>query len=675
MLNSVIPIEMGNADPREGEDVPVEVVAVEDDSIDRLMTLAGFGGNLAEAMSAADLAEIGAECIDDYEQDKADRKDWADTAEEALEAAAQVWPNVSKDSPWKGAANVRWPLLTEAVLQFNARMYPAVVKGDEAVSCKVIGKDVGQPVMDQNGQIVPMMGPEGPVMGPDGQPQPMWRVQPGAKSKRAERVSTYLNTVLFYREIDWEGDTDMMLVQLPAVGCAFRKRWMVDGESKSALVSALRIVVPEGAKSCETTPRLTEEVPDVYPHVYSEAVRSGRYLDYDDMWSADDRASSKPRMFLEQHRLMDLDEDGVDEPYIVILDHETRRVLRIEANFGPDDVKRNGEGKVLSIAKGKFYVKYPFFPHPQGKFYDLGLGHLLKQLGEVANTLINQMLDAGTAQTAGGGFIGSGIRLQGRGSRSVVRFSPGEYKTVDVTGDQLRAGIVERTLPNVSPVSYQILEMILGAAKGLTGIQDIMTGEASNNGQVGTTLALIEQGMQIFNATVKRVFRSLKQEYTLLKDNIREFATEATKQDYLDVLDDPEADFDADFAAKDMDIRPVSDPSSVTRMQKMARAQFLMGTLPTVMQLGGDGREIMRRVYEAADIEDIDKIFPPPAPAQPNPLDEAKRLETEAKAKKAFAESEKIEIETAHEGLKAQTAKFNLEREAVIEGANLASIG
>jgi chaperonin GroES len=161
----------------------------------------------------------------------------------------------------------------------------------------------------------------------------------------------------------------------------------------------------------------------------------------------------------------------------------------------------------------------------------------------------------------------------------VVRFTPGEYKTVDVSGDTLKNAIVEKTLPDVSPVTFHLLELILGAAKDIAGIKDVMTGEASNQGQVGTTLALIEQGLQVFNATAKRVFRSLKNDYELLFDNIAEFGGEAAAKDYAEVLDDPEADFAKDFDRTGLDIRPVSDPSSITRMQKMAKAQFMLGLL------------------------------------------------------------------------------------------------
>ncbi len=454
----------------------------------------------------------------------------------------------------------------------------------------------------------------------------------------------------------------------------FRKLWWDHStdEPKSAMVPALRLYVPEGTKSCDTALRITEEVPDVAYRDIDGQIRDGIYHEVD--LGADEEGRKACRLLLEQHCYLDLDEDGFGEPYIVTLDHQTSKVLRIEANYGPDDIRANAEGKVVAIARGRFYIKYGMFPHPEGKFYDIGLGHLLRQLGDVINTAVNQLMDAGTAQTAGGGFIGSGVRLQG-GKSGVIRMQPGEYRTVPVSGTTLRESIVERTLPNVSPVTFQVLDLIMGAAKDIAGAKDVITGDASNNGQVGTTLALIEQGLQVFNATAKRTFRALKDEYTLLRDNIRKFGGEGAAEDYLSVLDDPEADFEADFASKDMDVRPVSDPSSVTRMQKMAKSQFLMGTMEALASVGGDAREALRRAYEAADIEDIDKLLPAPQPQQPDPRAEAQAQAIMAKAAKDAAGADKTKADTVVTMLKGERDKMELERDAVTTGMEFGANG
>jgi chaperonin GroES len=669
----------------------------------RLTRLTQVDGDLSGFMTREALAELGSRVVEDFETDKADRKDWDEKARDALKAAKQIMKGEPKNFPWTGASNINYPILTEAALQFNARMYPAVVKGDEAILCKVVGQDNGKPQMGPDGHPL--------AIAPDGQPvaatdavqlppemqqqlQPMWEVAPGAKAKRARRVSEYLNNKIFYEIENWESDTDTLLIQLPIVGCAFRKVWYdPDLGCRSALVSALNLYAPMGARDVKTTPRLTEAMPDVYPYEITQKIRSGFYRDPDTALVFDPLSDAKGRLVLEQHRMIDMDEDGLAEPYIVTVDHESREVLRIERNFSADDIRWKGgqalidsdragltawapedARQVIEIKRGRFYVKYGFIPDPDGGFYDLGLGHLLAQLGGVIDTAMNQLMDAGTAQTAGGGFIGSGVRLQTRGNRGVIRLAPGEYKTVDVTGDQLRNNIVERTLPNVSPVTFQVLDLVLGAAKSIAGAKDVITGEASNNGQVGTTLALIEQGLQVFNATAKRTFRSLKDEFQLLYDNVARYGGERAAQDYSDVLDDPEADFEADFA-ENYDIRPVSDPAAITRMQKMARAQFTMGTIPVLSGVGGDAREALRRVYEAVDMEDIEKLLPAPQPQQVDP-NQQKMIELQmnsimAKAARDMAGANKASAEAGLAVLELQRGKYELGKTAMKDGMAL----
>jgi hypothetical protein len=93
------------------------------------------------------------------------------------------------------------PLLTIAALQFNARMYPAAVKGDEAILCKVIGQDNGisQVTMPnpQSGQMqpVPQMDPQTgqPVDGrwQDGPAMASASRSQGQTSKAGQRISEH----------------------------------------------------------------------------------------------------------------------------------------------------------------------------------------------------------------------------------------------------------------------------------------------------------------------------------------------------------------------------------------------------------------------------------------------------------------------------------------------------
>jgi chaperonin GroES len=210
---------------------------------------------------------------------------------------------------------------------------------------------------------------------------------------------------------------------------------------------------------------------------------------------------------------------------------------------------------------------------------------------------------------------------------------------------------------------FQLLDLILGAAKDIAAIKDVTSGDASNNGQVGTTLALIEQGLQVFTAIYKRVYRGLKAEFSLIFKNMAEYGGEAMAEMYAKIMDDPEADFAKDFNLDDMDVRPVSDPNSVTRMQKMAKAQFLYQTGANNPAI--DQRELLKRVLEAADVEDIESLMPEPKESGPDPVMVAnvEKIGSEVERNKAqaayyisqtplkAAETEKTQAETAEIGV------------------------
>jgi chaperonin GroES len=234
-------------------------------------------------------------------------------------------------------------------------------------------------------------------------------------------------------------------------------------------------------------------------------------------------------------------------------------------------------------------------------------------------------------------------------------FRPREYKVVNASAGSIRDAIYERTFPNPSPIMMSLLQLILGAANDVAAIKDVTSGDASNNGQVGTTLALIEQGLQVFTAIYKRIHRGLRAEFQLIFKNLADYGDEKTVKDYLDVVDTPEADFAKDFGQKDMDIRPVSDPNMVTRLQKMAKAQFLMQTGTNNPNV--DQRELITRVFEAADVEDMEKIIPPPVQGQTDPemVANLDKIASEAERNKAqamlsLANADKTKAETAKIG-------------------------
>jgi chaperonin GroES len=625
-----------------------EDAALEDDApepkasgVQKLIKFAQAEGDISDMLEASELAKLGADVVADWKRDDGSRSEWKAKVEEALKKAAQD-PAEAKDYPWPSSSNVQHPILTVASQQFAARAYPAIVKGDEAVKVKVLGLPP-QPPPAEVMQAAQAGDPTAVQMAQAmGQAQQRWN----AKRARAHRVETYLNYLIFYAMEDWEGDTDALLHNIPITGAAFRKVWWDADEGKccAEFVNPLRLTIPMDSQSLRRCPRITQDF-DLYPYEITQKQRAGVYREI--TLTTSDEDEQKPRLILEQHRLHDLDGDGVEEPYVVTVDAETSEVLRIDAAFGMNDVEIDPQTeRILSIRRWVPFVKYTFLPDPKGRAYGIGFGHLLGPLSDVINTVINQLLDAGHAQVAGGGFIASGLRLQGAGQTNVLKFRPGEYKTVNIPGAEVKNAIVEVTRPSPSPVLFELLDLILGAAKEIASIKDVLTGDTPSTAPVGTTLALIEQGLQVFTSIYKRIYRSLREEFQLLYECERRYGS---PDDYAEVLDDPMANFEADFTPEGKDILPVSDPTAVTKMQSVAKAQGLQALLGVP---GANPPEMLKEIIGAIGYEDPERFIMAP---QPNPMADVQAQEVQSKtaknradALKSVAQAAEIHVRNLH---------------------------
>lgn len=527
--------------------------------------------NLAFELTDDELARLGRKVVEEYEIDLESRKaeGWDTRNEQAVKLAMQV--KEEKTFPWAGAANIKYPLITTAAIQFAARAYPAVVDGWNVVKGKVMGKP-----------------------SPD-------------KQARAERIGAHMSWQLLEDMTEWEPDTDKLLHMLPVVGVMVRKTWFdpVAGRNRSELISPDKFVVNYWAKDHRA--RATQEI-DVYPHECLERFRSGVWAEIPLEVKED---SNAPECFLEQHRLWDMDGDGYPEPYIVTVHKDTGKVVRIVARFSEEGVIFNREGQVVRIAPDDYFTKYEFIPSLDGSWYSIGFGTLLNALNETINATVNQLLDAGTLANVQGGFIGEGVKVKS-GNAS---FKPGEWKKAQVSGGALKDNIVPLPVAGPNAVLFSLLGMMVEAAKDITATKDILTGETQGSNQaVGTTLAMIEQGLKVFTAIYKRIHRALKNE---LKQLYRLNAIYLEDQSYFDFQDRQEAIARQDYTLEGVDVIPVSDPTIVTDMQRMGRAQFIMAAFRGSPNI--DQRELDRRVLEAAGVDDLETLMPEPKPAPPAP--------------------------------------------------------
>lgn len=604
--------------------------------------------NLAFDLPDDVLAQIGAKVCEEYVIDEGSRtkEGWDLRIDAAMKLALQT--KEAKNYPWPNASNVKFPLISTAAIQFNARAYPAIIDGPDIVKGAVKGRPT----------------PE--------------------KAQRAERVGKHMSWQLLEEMDDWEEDTDRLLVMLPIVGCVFRKTWFdpLKGYNCSHLVGPKDFVVNYWTKDLDTCPRATH-ILQFYPYEIAEKKRAGIWLDVE-LGQAQDAANDDEAQhcFLEQHRLWDLDGDDYPEPYIVTVHKETQKVVRIVARYDEKSITWMDEAQteVVRIVPTKCFTKYPFIPAADGSFYDVGFGTLLGPLSETINSTLNQLMDAGHLANVQGGFIGDGVSLKS-GNQT---FKPGEWRKVQVTGQSLRDNIVPLPAKEPSSVLFSLLGMLIDAAKDVTATQDILGGDAGKGTMpVGTVSALIEQGLKTFTAIVKRIHRALKKELAILYALNGRYLNPEVYFTFQDQEGNVELE---DYRAEDLDVVPVSDPNMATDMQRMAQAQFTMQFMGAP---GMNPKAIVKRALEAARVQDIEELFAPDGPPPPDPKviaaqakaeNDEKKVQIEAATAAAdiahtTAETEKLKLEIATMGADAMTFVENVARAAVQQALQMVENG
>ena len=519
------------------------------------------------------LQEIGQTCKKGFEQDLESRKHWEQDIEDWMKLACQI--REQKSFPWPDASNVKYPLVSVAAIQFSARAYPSFIPPD--------------------GKLVKTM-----VIGAD---------PTGEKSKKGGRVGTYMSWQFLRDMEDWEEDMDKLLITLSIVGTMFKKTFFDPEEDKvvSTLVDSKDLVVNHWIKSLEKAERIS--------HVFTlskRAVENRQRSDFYDeevdfgepqLPEGSDQGhydtESLPYTMVEQHTWLDLDDDGYAEPYIVTFERFSGVVGRISPRYDLEAIQTNSKGKIIKIEPFCYFTKFPFIPNPDGGFYDIGFGHLLGPINESVNTLINQLIDAGTLNNMQAGFIGKGLRIKG-GDYSL---SPGEFKWVNSTVDDLKKQIMLMPTKEPSNVLFQLMGSLIQSGKELASVAEIFVGKMpGQNTPATTTMASIEQGMKVFTAVYKRVYRSLDKEF---KKVFKLNRTYLDRNTYIQVLDEPINPEDFDF--KNYDICPAADPTATSQTEKLLKAQGLMELLP----LGTiDPIKVTQRILEAQQQPNWQELIP-----------------------------------------------------------------
>ena len=571
--------------------------------------------NLCDRFTEKDLKAIGNLVHDGYTKDRLSRDKWEKRSEAGMDLAMQIQKD--KGFPWPGCSNVIFPLITIAALQFSARSYSNIIQGTDVAKYRVVGED----------------------------PQ-------GLRRQQADRISKHMSWQVLEEDTSWEEQHDRLLINLGIVGTNFVKSYFSPelNHNVSELVMARDFVLDYYAKSVETCARKTHIVP-LYRNEIYERVQRGTFRNVlDTTWYTVPPASipstqlnlvsdsnnrrgtnpppnsdeDTPFQTLEQHRLLDLDQDGYAEPYIVTIEVTSKEVLRIVARFDTEEaVERNSKGEIIRITSTEYFTKYSFIPAADGGIYDIGFGVLLGPLNEAVNSGINQLLDAGTMSNSTGGFLGRGAKIRG----GTYTMAPWEWKRVDSTGDDLRKSMVPFPSKEPSNVLFQLLSLLIEYTDRIAGTVDQMVGvNPGQNTPAETSRNMTEQGMQVYSMIFKRVWRSMKEEFKkLYKLNSTYLPMTLHYGGKEDIIRQEDYKANADL------IVPVADPNVTSSSQRITQAQLLREAAHTVP--GYDVALVEKNFLRALKVDGIEVFYPgaDKVPPLPNPKMQLEEMKLNAK--------------------------------------------
>jgi len=538
-----------------------------------------FNANLVEELPSDVLETLASDLQDDINNDLAARKDWEDTYKEGLTLLGLKYEE--RTEPWNGACGVFHPMITEAVVRFQAETITETFPASGPVRTKIIGKET-----------------------------PM-------KKEAADRVEEDMNYQLTEVMVEFRPEHERMLWSLPATGSAFKKVYYDPNIERqiSMFVPAEDIIIPYGTTELSSCQRVTHRMRKTENDIV-KLQQAGFYADIElsepvkfksEIQERKDKETGFSASYDERYELYechidldlpgfeDKDEDGhatgIALPYVVTMLRGTNEILAIRRNWKEDDQLK---------LKRQHFVHYQYIPGFGA--YGFGLFHLIGGYARSATSLMRQLVDAGTLSNLPGGLKSRGLRIKG----DDTPIAPGEWRDVDLGSGGIRDNILPLPYKEPSATLYQLLGTIVEEGRRFAATADIQVSDMSANAPVGTTLAILERTLKVMSAVQARVHFSFKQELKLLAGIIRDY----TDDDYEY---EPDTNPAAPKAKKSdyshVDIIPVSDPNAATMSQRVVQYQAALQLAQQAPQLY-DQPALHRQMLEVLGIKNAAKLVP-----------------------------------------------------------------
>jgi hypothetical protein len=536
-----------------------------------------FNVNLAEEIDPSVLQSLSSDLEEDIKNDINSRKDWEQMYKDGIALLGLKFEE--RTEPWDGACGVFHPMITEAVIRFQAETITETFPARGPVRTQIIGKETRE------------------------------------KKEAAQRVEEDMNYQLTEKMPEFRNEHEKMLFNLPSAGSAFKKVYFDPGLGRqvSVFIPAEDVIIPYGVSEIAQSPRIThvmrktknELTKLMYAEFYRDVELGEPEKFKSDIQEKKDKetgfsASYDDRFELyEIHADLDLegfeDEDengeptGIALPYVVTMVRGSGTILAIRRNWNEDDKLK---------LKRQHFVHYQYIPGYGA--YGFGLFHLIGGYAKSATSIMRQLVDAGTLSNLPGGLKARGLRIKG----DDTPIAPGEFRDVDLGSGNIRDNILPLPYKEPSAVLSGLMDKIVDEARRFAATADVQVGDMSGNAPVGTTLAILERTLKVMSAVQARVHYSLRQELKLLAVILRDY----TDEDYSFEPEEgsPRAK-KSDYSL--VDVLPVSDPNAATLSQRVVQYQAVIQLAQMAPQIY-NLPQLHRQMLEVLGIKHADKLVP-----------------------------------------------------------------
>ena len=549
--------------------------------------------NIADDVDDGELNTLATRLLQDIERDKKAREKREKDYEEAIKRTG-----LGKETPggadFEGASKAVHPMLTESVVDFQSRA------------------------------IKELMPPNGPVKVyiPDENPDP-------DRQKKGERIKNYMNWQFLIQMPDFRTELEQLLSQTPLGGSQYM-RLVWDEQKKRPVPTywpADDVYIPYAASNFYTADRVTF-AEHITEYEFKQRVKSGMYRDIGPDVNAAAGIEEPTRPAKATHAVEgkepvnpynedglhtvfdvhcfcdDLEKEHGYAPYRVTIHGPSHKIVAVNRNWEEDDETK---------ARLNWVVEFPFIPWRGAT--SIGLGQMIGSLSGAATGALRALLDSAHMNN-----LPTLIRLKGAnfsGQSKELRVAAVTEVEGGVAGDDIRKLIMPVPFNPPSNVLLELLGVVDGLGRGVVATTFEKLGDQNSQAPVGTTLALIEEGMTVFSAIHLRMFQAMDMCLKILTRINRMYLEKEELRDNVGTLLAYRSDFDPPH-----DVVPVADPEIFSDVQRMAQLQIVAdraAQMPEVYNV----KAVERRILERTRIPNPEELLlPDDTPTETNAVNE-----------------------------------------------------